>query len=144
MPRGNPLDKMRKILKDAPAPATELREYKRYIKWLESHGLSADERGRWITSGNLNRYYQEHVALERRGNRDSIRRIGNSLEWFAKHREWVLEPFVVKTPVFEAAVATAESRQRQHSNDNQVVTDPHKGLKDLYRVRQGEEHELHI
>ena len=74
------------ILQTAKPTKVYEEEYKRYVKWILENGYNADSEGRYLTRDNINSYYQLHVATTRVGNRGTLTRIGNALQWFCNNR----------------------------------------------------------
>ena len=122
-----------RILLNAKEKSTYRSEWKRYKKWLASKQIGPDESGRFITRDNLNLYFTGHIAKERSGNRDTVQRAANSIQWYADHREHVLQKFVVKDSTWESSLNACLTRQKTsiRVSPKGKVTDPHKGLKDV-------------
>ena len=93
-----------RILLNAKEKSTYRSEWKHYKKWLASKQIGPDKSSRFITLDNLNLYFTSHIAKERSGNRDTVQRAANSIQWYADHREHVLQKFVVKDSTWESSL----------------------------------------
>ena len=120
--------------KDAPKSYNE--EYKRFKKWLTAKQLGPDDAERYITRINIDAYFLQHVAKERIGVKNTLKRIINALQWYATYKEYTNFGFNVNNATTERCIDAVLERQKQQKRSGDFTTgkkcpDPHYGLKDV-------------
>ena len=101
-------------------------EWKLFVKFVDSHA-DCSSRPPWLTRLNIDIYFLVHIAASRCFNKGALRRIVNSLQWFAKNKILPREKFEVESPIVLEAINSVVTSGRSAANPG---SDPHIGLKD--------------
>jgi hypothetical protein len=116
----------------ASTDASYTSEYKRFQAWVSEHGV-IDDGDRYINRSNIDLYFCEHVAPNRTGVRNTIRRIVQTLQWYSDKKENPGEGFEVESDSVTLAVESNLERQKNAANADPAAY-PHKGLQDVLPV----------
>ena len=128
----------RQVKESSTCDDSYIREYRLFKEWVDDHGeidnhSSPDGDNIYLTRDNIDLYFSEHVAPEREGNRGTITRIRQGLEWFADNKEHIGTGFVVNSDVVKLAINSNLERQK-NSGSTKPGEDPHKDLKDVLLI----------
>jgi hypothetical protein len=112
------------------------REYIKYCTWVEANNLrlptSADK---FLHRDAVDRYFRE-VVVNRNGNKNTVSRIGSSLQWCWDCVEETADDvhLVIKNAVVERSTRDQQASWKIREHQVNAGSDPHKGLKDLIPV----------
>ena len=110
-------------------------EYKRFSDWVKTQPALATAVAPFLTRRNVDHYFTRVISC-RNGCPNSMGRIVNALDWYAKHREHVgANPaFKCRSPLVDSALVTQKAFNRTTGGTANPGSDPHKGLKDILPV----------
>ena len=120
------------IMEHTVHPAAYQSEFNRYVEWVLSQPDLGTPAAPFLTRNNVDHYFTRVIAI-RKGSRNTIRRVMNSLDWFGTHREHISASpkFKSISPVVEQAMTTQKSFNKLAGGTGNPGSDPHKGLKDI-------------
>ena len=101
-------------------------EWNLFVKFVDSHA-DCSSGPPWLTRSNIDIYFSVHIAASRCCNKGALRRVVNSLQWFAKNKIFPREKFEVESPIVLEAINSLVPTGRSAANPG---SDPHVGLKD--------------
>ena len=107
-------------------------EFKRFTDWVKNQPDLRTAVAPFLTCTNVDHYFTRVISC-RNGCPNSMGRIVNSLDWYAKHREHVgANPaFKTRSPLVDSALVTQKAFNRTSGGTANPGSDPHKGLKDI-------------
>jgi hypothetical protein len=155
-PANNPRSEMQQLLDAGAADSTYEREWSKYKKWVEDNyddediGLEfemdpppGEEYGGrcYLTRANLDAYFQ-NVVVHRKGNKETIKRIEQSLKFFALYKENdlidadVAANFTSRTML--AAMAAQQVKHRAEGSISSQLDDkcPHRFCKHTLSISE--------
>jgi hypothetical protein len=113
-------------------------EYKKFCRWVEREGLRSADVGEdpiFVNRLSIDEYFRK-VVISRVGNKNTVTRIRNCLQYFYDNIERKLPrappAFTVQSPSVDESLKTQQERWRTGEliNEGTVAADPHNGLKD--------------
>ena len=133
------LKKFQEVRKVRPIDGTYVSEYKKYLIWFEGKGHDPQigddgESTRFISRDIVDQYFRE-IVPSRNGNKNTIGRICNALQWAHDNVEWRDSPnppqLSLKNGIVKEGIKKQQEEWRQRASTLNLGSDPHKGLKDI-------------
>jgi hypothetical protein len=120
------------IITNAKCDRSYMLEWKKYVSWVKNEEVLATTEAPFITRTNVDHYFTR-VISRRRGKPNGIRRVVNTLNFYAWNKEYVgMSPrWESMSGAVEIALRTQKIFNAAAGGTGRPGSDPHLGLKDI-------------
>jgi hypothetical protein len=121
------------IAENTTCNTTYMREFKNFKEWVQGQPDLATQTAPFLTPINVDHYFTRVITC-RAGNRNTIRRVINALDWYGVNREHIgAKPKYSCTSTYvEAALKVQQIYHKSVGGTGKPGSDPHLGLKDIF------------